>query len=242
MSLDSVYPCSTFAQDTAEDDAMLQCSDTISSMRITKFGHCCLLIEENGVRILTDPGSYSTQQNEVKNVDFVLITHEHSDHLHIDSLRALLKNNPQAKVITNKSVGALLQQEGIAFSIVEDGQRADANGVNIEGYGSVHALMHAAVPSIQNTGYFIAKRLFYPGDAFTDPNKPVEILALPVAGPWMKLSEAIEYALAIKPSSCFPVHDGILKSPGSTHLIPPKILGPKGIAFTILEIGKETEL
>ncbi|MBI2052837.1 MAG: MBL fold metallo-hydrolase, partial [Candidatus Ryanbacteria bacterium] len=29
-------------------------------MKITKFGHCCLLIKENGVRILTDPGTYST--------------------------------------------------------------------------------------------------------------------------------------------------------------------------------------
>src|SRR3989344_5644853 len=50
-------------------------------------------IEENGVRILTDPGTYSTQQSEVKNIDFVLITHEHADHFHIDSLKALLKNN-----------------------------------------------------------------------------------------------------------------------------------------------------
>lgn len=52
-------------------------------MKITKFGHCCLLIEENGVRILTDPGTYSTQQSEVKNIDFVLITHEHADHFQL---------------------------------------------------------------------------------------------------------------------------------------------------------------
>ena len=111
-------------------------------MKITKFGHCCLLIEENGVRILTDPGTYSTQQNEVKNIDFVLITHEHSDHFHIDSLKALLKNNPQAKIVTNKSVGALLEKDGIAFSVVENGQNSDANGVLIEGFGNDHALMH----------------------------------------------------------------------------------------------------
>lgn len=94
-------------------------------MKITKFGHCCLLIEENGVRILTDPGTYSTQQSEVKNTDFVLITHEHADHFHIDSLKALLKNNPQAKVITNKSVCVLLEKENIAFSIVENGQNLE---------------------------------------------------------------------------------------------------------------------
>src|SRR3989344_2343834 len=138
-------------------------------MKITKFGHCCLLIEENGVRILTDPGTYSTQQSEVKNVDFVLITHEHADHLHIDSLKALI------------------EKDGIAFSVVEDGQNSDANGVLIEGFRKDHALMHTSISPIQNTGYFIANKLFYPGDAFTNPGKQVEVLALPVAGPWMRL-------------------------------------------------------
>ena len=210
-------------------------------MKITKFGHCCLLIEENGVRILTDPGTYSMQQSEVKNIDFVLITHEHADHLHIESLQALLKNNPQAKVITNKSVGALLEKENIAFSIVEDGQNSDANGVLIEGFGKDHALMHTSIPPIQNTGYFIADKLFYPGDAFTNPGKQVEVLALPVAGPWMRLLEAIDYAVEVKPKICFPVHEGILKQPGSTHAIPPKVLESEGIKFMVMEIDKEYE-
>lgn len=53
-------------------------------MKITKFGHCCLLIEEKGVRLLTDPGTYSDGFEHLK-VDAVLITHEHQDHLHIES-------------------------------------------------------------------------------------------------------------------------------------------------------------
>lgn len=210
-------------------------------MKITKFGHCCLLIEERGVRIMTDPGTYSIQQSEVKNIDFVLITHEHQDHLHVDSLKICLKNNPQAKVITNKSVGAILGKEGIAFSVVEDCQSYDANGVLIEGFGKDHALMHSTISPIQNTGYFIANKLFYPGDAFTNPGKQIEILALPVAGPWMKLPEAIDYALEMKPTVCFPVHDGILKSPGSTDWIPPQVLEPNGIKFMVLGIDKEYE-
>lgn len=210
-------------------------------MKITKFGHCCLLIEESGARILTDPGTHSTGQDNVKNIDIVLITHEHADHLHIDSLKTVLQNNPQAKIITNKGVGTLLEKEGIPFSVLEDGQSSTEKGVLIEGFGKDHALMHSSIPPIQNTGYFIANRLFYPGDAFTDPGKQVEILALPVAGPWMKLPEAIDYALELKPKTCFPVHDGILKSPGSTHRIPPQVLEPKGIKFTVLEIDKEYE-
>lgn len=190
---------------------------------------------------MTDPGIYSTKQNEVKNIDFVLITHEHQDHCHIDSLKQILKNNPQATFITNKSVGTILEKESIAFNIVEGGQSFDASGVLIEGFGNDHALMHTSIPPIQNTGYFIANQLFYPGDSFTNPKKPVSMLALPVSGPWMKLPEAIDYALLVKPKTCFPVHDAILKSPGSTHKVPPQVLEPQGIKFTVLEIDKEYE-
>jgi len=33
-----------------------------------------LIIEEAGLRILTDPGIFTTEQNEVKNIDIILIT------------------------------------------------------------------------------------------------------------------------------------------------------------------------
>ncbi len=210
-------------------------------MKITKFGHCCLLIEENGLRILTDPGSYSTLQNEIKDVDVILITHEHQDHLHIDSLKIVLENNPNAKIITNKGVAKLLHIEGIEYELVEHGQKIDFKGVSIEGFGEKHAEMYKTVTPVDNTGYFIQNKLFYPGDAFTNPKKSVDILALPVAGPWMKLSEAIDYALEIKSKTAFPVHEGILKQPGTTHRIPMDILPKHGVEFIILEEGVERE-
>lgn len=211
-------------------------------MKITKFGHCCFLIEEKGLRILTDPGTYSTSQDNVKNIDLVLITHEHQDHLHVDSLKRVLGNNPNAKIITNKGVGALLENENIVYEIVEDGQEITFKDVLIEAFGKEHAVIYTTLPTIANTGYFIANKLFYPGDAFTNPGKPVDILALPVAGPWMKLSEAIDYAKEIKPNRCFPVHEGILKVPGATHKIPPTALESVGIKFIVLDIEKEIEL
>jgi len=56
--------------------------------------------------------------------------------------------------------------------------------------------------------------LFYPGDAYTEPGKDVEILALPVAGPWCKSADAIAYAIKIKPKKAFPVHDWLLNEDG----------------------------
>ena len=80
-------------------------------MFITKFGHCCLLIEEKGVRILTDPGSYTTAQDALKDIDVVLITHEHQDHFHVPSVKKILENNPEVVIITNTSVCNLLAKE-----------------------------------------------------------------------------------------------------------------------------------
>jgi L-ascorbate metabolism protein UlaG (beta-lactamase superfamily) len=208
-------------------------------MKIKKFGHCCLLIEKNGLRILTDPGSYSTEQNDVNGVDVILITHEHHDHLHVESLRLILRNNPNAKVITNKTVAAILEKERISFEILEHGEHITIGGVLIEGFGKKHAVIYSSIPQTQNTGYFIGKKLFYPGDAYTDPQKHIGVLALPVAGPWVKLEDAINYAVTIKPDMCFPVHDGNMKSPGAAHRIPEQILKEKKINFSVLETGKE---
>lgn len=200
-------------------------------MRITKLGHCCLLIEERGQKILTDPGAWSTRQNEVKGVDVILITHEHQDHFHIESLRTVLANNPKARVITNRGVGALLDKEGIAYELLEDKQHRTISGILLEGFGEKHATIYQDFGQVQNTGYFVANRFFYPGDAFCSPQKPVEILALPVCGPWMKISEAIDYAKALKPRVAFPVHDGMLKIIGPFHGVPQAVLSGAGVDF-----------
>ena len=56
-------------------------------MKITKLGHCCLLIETKDKRILTDPGSYTVEaHSKLGNIDYILFTHEHQDHYHLESL------------------------------------------------------------------------------------------------------------------------------------------------------------
>jgi L-ascorbate metabolism protein UlaG (beta-lactamase superfamily) len=140
-------------------------------MEITKFGHCCMLIREGAVSILIDPGMLTTQQDHETNIDLVLLTHEHPDHLDIQSLKRILGNNPGAKIITNRSVGPLLQKENIVFDLLEHGQKTMIKNISIEGFGERHALMHSSLEPIQNTGYLIADRFFYPGDAFTIPHK-----------------------------------------------------------------------
>ena len=64
------------------------------------------------------------------------------------------------------------------------------------------------------------------------------ILALPLAAPWLKLSEAIDYAKEVRPNICFPVHDGNVMAPESIHCVAKLVLEPHGIKFVVLEPGK----
>lgn len=209
-------------------------------MKITKLGHCCLLLETKGKRILTDPGSYTIEaHSKLTDIDFILFTHEHPDHYHLDSLKALLKSNPAASVYANTSVSELLTKEGIAHNQVRNGDTVQLGEIIVTGIGEKHAEMHSSIPLMSNMGFFIDERLWYPGDAFTDPKRAVEILALPVSGPWMKISEAIDYALALKPKVAFPVHDGTRF--GGAHVMPTRVLPAKGIRFEIMVEGDVRE-
>ena len=201
-------------------------------MRITKIGHSCLLIEEAELRIVMDPGNYNPLP-QVEDVDVVLITHEHDDHCYLPALEEVLKRNPAAELITHEAVGKKLETVGLKWTAIVDGATVSRKGLKIASYGTKHARIHQDIPSIANTGFLIATRLFYPGDSFYVPPVSVEILALPVAAPWMRIEECIEYAKVVKPKVAFPVHDGMLKPEcrGSSKMLPEKLLAPHGINF-----------
>lgn len=213
-------------------------------MKITKFGQCCLLIELNNKRILTDPGRFSVTQNEVKDIDLVLITHEHADHFHTDSLQVVLKNNPNALVVTNSGVGKILKELALDHDILEGTDCAEKAGIKVEAHDGKHAEIFEDFGLVQNTGYFVDEQLFYPGDAYTDPGKPVDVLALPVAGPWCKSSDAISYVLKLKPKKAFPVHDWLLNDDGIefTYGLFTAQLSAKNIEFVQIRNDETKEL
>jgi len=210
-------------------------------MKIIKLGHCCLVLEHEGSKIVTDPGSFTVEETKaVRDVDIILITHEHQDHFHTESIGVLLKNNPNAKVVSNGAVAKLLQAEGVHAIVVGDGQSVEIGNILIEGFGKDHAPIYGTAGLVENTGYFIANKFYFPGDAFHNPGKPVDVLALPTAGPWMKISEAIDFAKAVKPRMAFPVHDGMIV-PGFGGFVSTmfqRFLAPDGVTFVALGAGE----
>lgn len=203
-----------------------------------------MVLEINGKRIMTDPSNsdYGGDSISETGLSAILITHEHGDHLHIETLKEVLKNNPEAIVISNTSVGKLLTEAGIVFTKVEDGEDYMLYDILIKGFGDKHAQIYEDYGQVQNTGYMI-NEFCYPGDSFNMPPSKVDILALPVLGPWMKMKDAIDYAKELKPRIVFPVHDATLK-PFATFIygIPQHFLSQVGIEFKKLEIGKEEDL
>lgn len=212
-------------------------------MKVTKLGHCCLLIEIRGIRFLTDPGNYTTAQNTVTGIHYVVISHEHTDHLHIESVKEIIKNNPDVKIVCNNGVGAKLQAESIPFTLLEEGTSLELSGVTITGHGTKHAPIYKEYEQVENTGIMFDGKLFYPGDAFHNPGVKVDILAFPVTGPWCTIAHAVNYALEIRPRVAFPVHDGnLIRQKGITVRLPGIELPKAGINFVVLELGQETEL
>lgn len=179
-------------------------------MKITKLGHCCLVLEVEGLKIMTDPGMFTIkEQTAQEGIDIVLITHEHGDHLHVESLKSILEKNPEAHVVCNASVATILHEQGIEATHIGGGESAEVRGIKIEGFGHDHAMIYEGFGQVENTGYLVGEKFYFPGDAFYNPKKSVDILALPVAGPWMKISDAIDFAREVKPRVAFGVHDGI---------------------------------
>lgn len=203
-----------------------------------------MLIEVIGKRILTDPGRFSTSQNDVTDTDLILITHEHADHLHSASLQTVLAKNPDAEVVTNTSVGKVLTELGVPFKILEGRATGTHAEVVIEAFDGEHVEIIDGYGIVQNTGYFVAKKLFYPGDAYTKPEKEIPVLALPVAGSWCKASDAIRYAKEVHPTKAFPVHDAVLSEAGValTHGLFSGQLNAAGIEFISLKNDETVEL
>lgn len=175
-------------------------------MRLRKFGHSCLLAEDDGYRLLIDPGCFSRELADITDLTGVLITHSHEDHLDIPRVQAMLDRNPAARVVCDEASVMALADRGVPAEAVRDGDSLDL-GVAITVHGREHAVIHPDLPNVPNVGYLLADRFFCAGDAFTVPGRPVEILAVPVGAAWMKVSEAIDWLRVMRPRVAVPVHD-----------------------------------
>ena len=212
-------------------------------MRLTKFGHSCLLVEEGGARVLLDPGSFSEGFETLEGLTAVCLTHQHVDHLDPERVRPLLDRNPGVRVVSDEGSAEALGEAGADVEVVHDGDELALGGLALRVIGRDHAAVHPDVPVIPNVGYLVGGRLFHPGDSLTMPCEPVEVLAVPAGAPWLKLADAVDYLRKVGPRVAVPVHEKVLSEVGiSSHYRLLEQLGGPGTAFEVLDDGRPVEL
>lgn len=101
-------------------------------------------------------------------------------------------------------------------------------------------MIHSDVPIFQNIGVLVNDTLFYPGDAFTIPAKPFQLLAIPVGSPWANVAEEVDYMKAVKPHQAFPTHNAHLSEIGldGRNSWLSQAAEPLGTTYTYLHPGE----
>ena len=179
-------------------------------MRITKFGHACVRVEHEGTTVVLDPGIFATPE-ALDGADAVLITHEHADHYSPELLRG-----SDAAIWTIADVaakiGADAPEVAERVTVVTPGERLDLGGLGVRVVGERHAVIHPELPRVHNSGYVLTggdTSVYHPGDSLVAPRQDVDVLLLPSSAPWLKSSEAIEFAREVGAPRNLAIHDRV---------------------------------
>jgi L-ascorbate metabolism protein UlaG (beta-lactamase superfamily) len=184
-------------------------------MRVTKHEHACLIVEASGKTLVVDPGSFTTALVGLNDVVAIVVTHEHADHWTEEQLTRIVERNPQARIFGPAGVAAAAA--GFDITVVNGGDTHEVDPFTLSFFGEKHAVIHSSLPVVDNVGVLINDTLYYPGDSFTVPEGvEVDTLAAPAGAPWLKIGEAIDFVLAVKPRRAFPTHEMVLSVAGKS--------------------------
>ncbi|WP_454048661.1 MBL fold metallo-hydrolase [Cellulomonas sp. Marseille-Q8402] len=208
---------------------------------VTHWGHACVRFERDGRRLVLDPGGFS-DASVLADADAVLITHEHPDHVDPSTLVPALAARPHLEAWAPAGVVEQLVGAGAPADRVHVAAAGDtfvAAGFEVRATGERHAVIHPDLPVPANVAYLVDGAALHPGDSFTPPpaGVAVDLLLVPVAGPWMKLAEAIDYVRAVGPRVAAPIHDAIHSAPG--RALSDRMVGGLGGAGEYVRISAE---
>jgi L-ascorbate metabolism protein UlaG (beta-lactamase superfamily) len=201
--------------------------------RIVFLGHATVLIELEGVRLLTDPllrGRVAhlrrqpplVEESVFADPNAVLISHMHHDHLDPASLRRLGRDTP---LIVPAGAGAWLRsREFAAVTELSVGEHARVGALTVTAVEARHDGHRARGPRAKALGYLVSgqRRVYFAGDTalyeeMANLSPSLDVVLLPVAGWGPRLGpghmDPLDAARAVslmQPRLAIPVHWGTL--------------------------------
>jgi L-ascorbate metabolism protein UlaG (beta-lactamase superfamily) len=176
---------------------------------IRRLTDSCLLVTTDDGATLFDPGfhTFSAEEIEVESIgdiQRVLITHEHGDHVSADFVRWLLDRGKDVTVHANQAVADLLARHDIPVAV------GTPDGFSSEDVFHEMTPMGTAPP---NRSFTVDGVLTHPGDSY-QPTATAPVLALPLLIPWGSTFQSMEFARRLAPRQVVPIHDFYLSSGG----------------------------
>jgi L-ascorbate metabolism protein UlaG (beta-lactamase superfamily) len=198
--------------------------------RVTYVGHATVLLELDGVRLLTDPvlrprvlhlrRSGAVRAETSKRIDAVLVSHAHWDHL---DMRSLARLGRDVRLVVPRGVGRLVRRRGFADVVELDvAGRVEVGPLAISATRAEHdgrrGPFGVDAPAL---GYVVAgsRRVYFAGDTDLYPEMselaPLDLALIPVAGWGPRLPpghldprRAAEALALLQPRAVVPIHWG----------------------------------
>ena len=186
-------------------------------INITLFKHASLAIEYDGEEIYIDPvtkvADTDIDYTNMPKADYILVTHEHWDHLDPKAIKELSK--PSTQIILN----ATSEKQLGKGTIIGNWQEMNlADGIKLEAVPAYNTTpgREKFHPKGNGNGYILTidgTRIYIAGDTEDIPEmsqiKDIDLAFLPVNQPYtMTIDQAEKAALTIKPKMLIPYHFG----------------------------------
>ncbi len=226
-------------------------------VEITWWGHATCTIEDSGVRVLTDPLFASRLAHlrrrrgdlpsaEARVAQAVLISHLHSDHLHLPSLARLAAGTrlllPRGAARAVPGLRRLAGAAGLRVTEVMPGDEVELGEVRVRVVPALHDGRRLPFGPRRSPalGYVISgeARTYFAGDtglfdSMAEEVGPVDVALLPVGG-WgpylghghLDAGRAAQALAALAPGAAVPVHYGTYWPIGMDGIRPHEFYAP----------------
>lgn len=196
-------------------------------LSVTWVGHSTVLVEAAGVRLLTDP-LLRPRLGHVRRVappvaplegelDAVLISHVHFDHLDVASLRLVRTR----RIVVPRGARGIVERRGLGPVVeLEEGEKLEIGGLSVQATHAVHSARRG-LRSSASVGYQVSApaRVYFAGDTDVFEGMrglaPLDVALLPIWGWGPRVGAghldprgAAEALRLLQPRLAIPIHWG----------------------------------